>query len=631
MKRRKIIAIAVGTYTGFFHSNSLNGIIKQANHLGYDVVIFSTFTISDDRTKHQIGEENVYTLLKNDLIEGVIFVGYSFWAVKVREKILDILSQTKNNVVLLDDADNYGYKGILCDDRGTFEKMTDHLIDKHGFRKLYCLTGLKEFEISTIRLNGYFDSLRKHGIEITEECYGYGDFWTMAATELADKIAKNEMERPEAVICGNDKSAVTLVNELMLRGINVPEDIAVVGYDFGEESVNNSPTVTTCTRPTAYMGEQCVCVLHNRITGEVVQPLDESEFSFISGESCGCHKDAEFARRYYEEKNTNENDESMFRVSSMQESLMACETYSELIREIYTKFYLLRGLTAYSLCLNKGWKNFVENDKQYLREGYEEDMNQALVWDGTGVEITDIPFKSAELIPENMLEDKPTAVFINSVHFEDRCLGYEIAKFSCEPYAPGEVYHSWTSGLSLSLEYIRMQERMQLMYNSVFASSVRDAMTGLYNRKGYEIYAEEMFRNSRDTHTLLLVGVADMDGLKFINDNYGHDAGDEAITALARAIQTCCGNGEVCIRSGGDEFYIIGCYDYDPETPKYYRSRIEGYLSRYNSKSVNPYDVGVSVGFFLDYADGHKTLDECVKIADSKMYNDKVSRKKARK
>ena len=113
--------------------------------------------------------------------------------------------------------------------------------------------------------------------------------------------------------------------------------------------------------------------------------------------------------------------------------------------------------------------------------------------------------------------------------------------------------------------------------------------------------------------------VADLDNLKYINDSFGHSEGDNAITVAARALQTCCGNGEYCVRSGGDEFIIFGTYDYDNAIPIFYRSRIDGYLARYNSSSEKPYNVGMSTGFFIDYVDDYENIDKCLKIADERI------------
>lgn len=633
MKKRKTIAVVIGTTDGFFRSRYLEGIVRQARTLDYNIAVMSLFTMTDERTKHQIGEENLMSLLRTADIAGVIFVDYSFWAFTVKNKMLDMLRELKHiHTVILDNNGIEGFEGIVSDDRKGFAKVVDHLIEEHGFSKIYCLSGAQEYPVSVDRMNGYVDSMTRHGLEVKEEYKIYGDFWTMAATELAEKLASGEMELPEAVACGNDKSAVTLTNELIARGIRVPEDVAVTGYDLNGESITNDPSVTSCTRPDVETGERCICALHKMITGEEIEPPDVNDGILVSGETCGCRRDIAFAHRYNEIDRLEQESESNFRYSCMQESLMAQETYEEFINTIYSRIYLIRNIGELALCLNKDWNLFLEDDKEYIRDGYQDDMFEALYWSRRAGEKRGTAFKSSELFPPDMLsEDEPIVAYFNAVHFEDRCFGYQVARYNDDEHDfPEDIYHSWSSSVSVALEYIRVQERMTLMYNRAFTSSIRDSMTGLYNRKGYDMYCDQVFDIAKERNLRLLVIVADLDDLKKINDVYGHGEGDNAITVCARALQTCCGNGEYCVRSGGDEFIIFGAYDYDNAIPIFYRSRIDGYLARYNTSSDKPYSVGMSAGFFIDFVDRYQNIDQCLKIADERMYANKASRKKGR-
>ena len=633
MKKRKTIAILVGTPDGFFRNKALNGIIKQAKSLDYNVAVFSVFTLSDDGSKHQQGENNLYRLITECDIAGAVLVDYSFWASSVKKFIYDLVKSIPGfNMVVIDNTDIEGFKGICPNDRKNFRKMTDHLIEVHGFKKIYCLTGMEEYSVSHDRLNGYKDSMRAHGLEWKDEWCIFGDFWIQRATLLAEEIASGKIERPEAVVCANDKSAITLVNELILRDIKVPEDIAVVGYDFDSEAITNDPALTTCTRPDLYNGEKCVCRLHYNLTGELIEPLDPETGFFVSGESCGCRRDVSFAREYNEYVHREQASKNSFRFAYMQEFLMASESYDELITNISSRFYLIYGISTFVLALNRDWNLFRENDKEYIRDGYSREMFEAIAWK-EGEIIRNVPFSPRDLFPPDiLLEERPVACFFNAVHFEDRCLGYQVVRFKDdENVFPEDIYHSWSSSVSVSLEYIRMQERMKLMYNRAFSNSVRDGMTGLYNRQGYELYADEVFRSARARKQRLLIVVADLDDLKMINDNFGHSEGDNAINVCARALQTCCGNGEYCVRSGGDEFIVMGSYDYDEATPIFYRSRIDGYLARYNASSDKPYKIGMSAGFFLEYTDDYGCIDQCLKIADERMYSDKIIRKKGRR
>ena len=87
---------------------------------------------------------------------------------------------------------------------------------------------------------------------------------------------------------------------------------------------------------------------------------------------------------------------------------------------------------------------------------------------------------------------------------------------------------------------------------------------------------------------------------------------------------------EVCDRTGGDEFAIIGCGNYSPDKIQEHYRYIYDYLTRYNASAKKGYTVGVSLGCFCEVPDENEPLDKYIKIADTRMYENKVKRKKLR-
>ena len=157
---------------------------------------------------------------------------------------------------------------------------------------------------------------------------------------------------------------------------------------------------------------------------------------------------------------------------------------------------------------------------------------------------------------------------------------------------------------------------------------VRDQLTGLLNRYGMEKYGNELLGQAKAKHTYFAVICADVDGLKPINDTYGHEAGDNAISQTSKAIRgSMAGNG-ICIRTGGDEFCVLvaGCTE---EQIQEYISNIRLVLDEYNEKSGLPYKVGCSCGYEIAKADETESISEIVNRADEKMYQIKASRKRS--
>ena len=158
-----------------------------------------------------------------------------------------------------------------------------------------------------------------------------------------------------------------------------------------------------------------------------------------------------------------------------------------------------------------------------------------------------------------------------------------------------------------------------------------DILTGLYNRQAFNRVCTELFAAPERMGVAALM-MMDLDNLKHINDTYGHTEGDNAISTVGRALMTSAIQGEVCSRFGGDEFTVAGVIaDMDDNYFENFRERFREYLRQYNQISRKPYLVESSIGFCFQKLEDEIDLDQMIKIADDRMYEDKVQRRKARR
>lgn len=629
MKKRKAIAVLIGTGDVIYEGLYLKGVSEQAKRFDYDVAVFSLQSLGISETKHQHGEENIYSLLDFNDFVGCIFIDSTFWVPRVKERLISMFeNESDENVVFLDTYESHGFASVVPEDSEHFGALADHLIEDHGYRNIYCLTGYKGSEIAERRLESYIDAMKRHGIEVSEKNYSYGDFSNNSGIALADKIASGEIDRPQAVMCTNDGMAISLTNRLAQNGIRVPTDIAVTGYDVSGKGLDNTPSITSCRRSELYSGALCVCNIYNKANETEEKPYCECDGGIVYGSSCGCGN--EKVRSYTSREIDIKNNSEKFFWSNMQGVLMSSKSFDEFAYNLSCFVYLLSGYKDYCLCLNKNWNDF-SNEEEYLKNGYCEEMFAALSSKNGDMHRDNTPFKSRDLYPAGFLdEDEPSVSYFFPIHFEDRCFGYNLIKYKGTDVFPDKVFKYWSENLNIALEYVRVQEKLRIMYDKIYASSLRDSLTGLYNRKGYDLNVKAAFETALSEQKKLLIVAVDLDNLKKINDSYGHREGDNALVILAQALQSSSDNTDICCRTGGDEFVIVGCGDYHRDTVDFYRKRIRGYLSRYNSQSGKPYPVETSLGFFLKEITPFDSLEVCFSEADTKMYEDKCARKKCR-
>ncbi len=119
-----------------------------------------------------------------------------------------------------------------------------------------------------------------------------------------------------------------------------------------------------------------------------------------------------------------------------------------------------------------------------------------------------------------------------------------------------------------------------------------------------------------------------MDYLKYINDTFGHTEGDTAIKTAANALANAAKGNEICARFGGDEFAVagIGGEGY----PEEYMGRVKAYLDEFNASGGKPYKVGMSCGWAEVTGTLANGIDEFIRTADARMYEDKRQRKSVR-
>lgn len=158
--------------------------------------------------------------------------------------------------------------------------------------------------------------------------------------------------------------------------------------------------------------------------------------------------------------------------------------------------------------------------------------------------------------------------------------------------------------------------------------SQTDELTGLHNPRAFFSLAEQHLKTAlRDGKTFAIV-YADMDGLKQINDNYGHQVGSQALKAVADILRNSFRSADLVARLGGDEFGILVA-DISAEDVRIPLAHLQEHLRRYNAAGLHDYELSLSVGVCCFDSDNDSSLEDLVSKADHAMYEDKKKRKAA--
>lgn len=189
-------------------------------------------------------------------------------------------------------------------------------------------------------------------------------------------------------------------------------------------------------------------------------------------------------------------------------------------------------------------------------------------------------------------------------------------------------------------EYERAKNLVSVIYNYLDAakailhtrmlmemlkeSSLRDPLTGLYNRKFLEEYIESATHQALRSKTTYAILMIDVDFFKMVNDTYGHDVGDQVISGLSNIIQNTIREADLAVRFGGEEFIVL-LYNSAPEgaerVAQKIRSRFSEMVFEVNHER---FSKTLSVGISMFPEDG-PTVWRVIKFADIALYKAKES------
>lgn len=646
MKKRKTIGCIIVRPEGVYERRVLDGLLSQCEQYDYDLVVFSPMVVVSHYDKdYRKGEMNILNLIEFDRFDAIIIAALSFadsgnteFLNSIYERI--IKKCTKPLITL--DFPFENHETIYTDDVPAFHEITKHILDVHKCKNIYFLTGIENYDISEKRLKGFTDILKERGLPVEKDKIFYGDFWYTSGEKLADRIINGELEKPDAVICASDHMAIGLVNSLVRSGVKVPEEIIVTGFDASQEALTNWPSVASYVPDVSNMAARAVNKIRSIIEPDlpVLPTVNYGKIGFCTGLSCGCNENIAVYKKhliesvYRSNRNfgdpniKNNEDIGTLLESYMFENLTLAKSPLECLKRIYMNTYLLEPYNHLFLCLRPDWLD----TEHTLEEGYPKEMRCAIhaisvnspEYDENRITCRDddkLLFDTSLMLPQLWQDREEASVYYFApLHFADNTLGY--VALNCklkDKIKPTGVYRNWIRNVNNALEMIRVQ-------NKLMGYSVLDSMTKLNNRRGMEIRINDLLSISeRDDKVLAMV--VDMDGLKRINDNYGHNDGDYAIMTIASVVRCMTEGAEVCARAGGDEFYILGVGKYDEDIIKKRIERFYDMLSEQNKISGKPYEITASVGFAIKNVSEISDISEIIDVADSRMYTNKKERK----
>lgn len=181
--------------------------------------------------------------------------------------------------------------GLTADGYGSMKTEIAHLIEKHGRRRIAFIRGTVGHPDAEARLQAYLDALAEHGLPYDPWLVFGGNFlFIEQAEEITDVFLEQHIEF-DAIAGASDHLAIGAMQALEKRGLRVPYDVSVVGFDDTPKAAFTTSPLTTVRQPLRAMGRRAVELLLAQIHGEQVAAQEVLPAIGIKRQSCGCFSD----------------------------------------------------------------------------------------------------------------------------------------------------------------------------------------------------------------------------------------------------------------------------------------------------------------------------------------------------
>jgi diguanylate cyclase (GGDEF)-like protein len=264
----------------------------------------------------------------------------------------------------------------------------------------------------------------------------------------------------------------------------------------------------------------------------------------------------------------------------------------------------------------------VNIDLMQVSREYTENIEMALAYED-GAFTTYKSFPKGMVLPEEIRNNGKGGNYyvVTPVYFQSCCYGYVVSG-NDKLALRNTLYYSWLTNIGVAYENIRKRMLLQdavIRLNNVWSY---DMLTQLYNRAGFYYEAKTILELLKLQDSKIFVLFSDVDGLKKINDTFGHEAGDLLIKEIAECFKENLTSDMLAMRYGGDEFVVFGSYEDDLEV-EYFIESIQASIERRNTEGRNPFQLSTSIGVIKYRAADIKELSEVIDIADTNMYEQK--------
>lgn len=268
------------------HSMMMNGVFKAAEEHNAEVIRFATKVFDEEIGKYNAELNYLYKVIEAQKLDGLMFLG---WMPGLVGEFFHDFLRHFNTIPIVSLGTGYeNIPNVYADSEKCIQELLEHMIKVHGYKRIVFVPPA----ISDVRNLLYKEVMEKYGLYNQNYIINYDDLRGITFDDRMKRVLSILIDERkvkfDAILLMYDTDAQNLMKELKLRGINVPNDLAIASYEDTEFSNYSIPPLTTITYPWREVGYQGCEKIIKLINHEPVEHSTPISSKLIIRNSCGC-------------------------------------------------------------------------------------------------------------------------------------------------------------------------------------------------------------------------------------------------------------------------------------------------------------------------------------------------------
>lgn len=647
------IGLVIDYVVSEYAERIIRGVSFACQEKSAELLVFSMGRLQDLSGAFDYQNIAVSSFVSSKNLDGVIFISGSIMHASNKAEVSSFIKSFKPLPITNISMEIPGISSVVVDNLEAYEAILNELVTRQKCHKFGILGVRGNSSEVKNRIKNIKSILGDYGISedditVWKSMLSYGP----ALEDLRAVYKVTGLFDYDAIICMNDEMAFAAMDFCSEIGLKIPDDILVLGFDNLYNADTCIPSLSTIKQNFEGQGYLAGMNLIKEIEGKPVDKLSVMTAIPVMREST-CRvpydKTAPHARIFEFESEeaktflrTSSGTEwyrkkgEFYQTTSFYTEMQTDMTYGQLCKRINDDVRSF-GITACAIVLYEKpiemavpFEYFHLPKQAHLFAGFDDitgfDSNQ-------NKETINCNPKE-EMLPDGIIKITSEGVLVFSIYHSTLQYGYIIIR-------PGNydsiIYDLFVKLLSSTIASVysfslahNETSRVRKKIDELDLIASTDELTGVYNRRGLYSFGETTLKFAKAMGQGGIVIYCDMDGLKKINDVYGHEAGDRAILAESIILKSNFRSNDIIARVGGDEFAVISP-GLTKDALKKIREQIEEDCRIWSGGNEQGFTLSISMGF-VSYPSakmGYK-ITPLLSEADSLMYIEKRKKKTKR-